>query len=72
MEGYPVSLGWKNQYYHNGHPTQSNPYLMQFLFEYPGHFPTEAEKHNPKVYMELQKTANFQSSLERKRTELEV
>ena len=45
---------------------------MQFLFEYPGHFPTEAEKHNPKVYMELQKTANFQSSLEKKRTELEV
>ena len=71
-KGILLSLGWKNQCNHNDHTTQSNPCLMQFLFEYPGHFPTETEKHNPEIYMELQKTANFQSNLEKKRTKLEI
>ena len=71
-KGILLSLDWKHQCNHNGHTTQSNPCLMQFLFEYPGHFPTETEKHNPKIYMELQKTANFQSNLEKKRTKLEI
>ena len=57
-------LGWKNQYCKNGHTTQSNLQIQCNPCQITNDIFHRIRINNPKIYMEPQKTQNFQSNSE--------
>ena len=62
MEKYTMFMDWKNQYSENEYTTQSNLYIQCNPYQ-----PTNGigRTNNFTIYMEIQKTLNSQSNLEK-------
>ena len=57
-------MGWKNQYCKNGHTTQSNLQIQCNAYQITHDIFHRTRTNNPKMYMEPQKTQNFQTNPE--------
>ena len=71
MERYTMFLDWKNQYCENDYITQSNLQIQCNPYQITSGIFYRTRTNHLKICMETQKTSNSQSSLERKKTELE-
>ena len=57
-------LDWKNQYCKNGHTAQSNLQIQCNPYQMTHDIFTRTRTNHPKIYMEPQKTQNYQSNPE--------
>ena len=65
-------LDWKNQYCENDYTTQSNVQIQCNPYQITNDIFYRTRTKYLKICMETQKTPNNQSSLEEKKTELEI
>ena len=70
MEKYTVLMDWKNQYSENEYTTQSNLQIQCNPYQATSGIFHRTRTNNFKICMEIQKTSNSQSNLE-KEMELE-
>ena len=70
MEKYTVFMDWKNQYSENEYTTQSNLQIQCYPYQATSDIFHRTRTNNFKICMEIQKTSNSQSNLE-KEMELE-
>ena len=70
MEKYTVFMDWKNQYCGNEYMTQSNLYIQCKPYQATNGILHGTRTNNFTICMEIQKTSNSQSNLE-KEMELE-
>ena len=65
MERYTMFLDWKNQYRENDCITQSNLQIQWNLYETTNSILHRTRTNNFTICMEIQKTSNSQSNLEK-------
>ena len=65
MEKYTVFMDWKNQYCQNGHTTQSNLQIQCNPYQATNGIFQITRTNNFTICMEVQKTLNSQSNLEK-------
>ena len=71
MEKYIMLMDWKNQYSENEYTIQSNLQIQCNPYQAINSIFHRARTNNFKICMELQKTSNSQSNLQKGRMELE-
>ena len=64
MERYSKFIVWKNQYYKNGHTTQSNLQIQWIPYQITHDIFHRTRTNNPNIYKKPQKTQNYQSNSE--------
>ena len=67
MERYSMFMDWENQYCKNGHTTQSKLQIQCNPYQITHDSFHRARTNNPNMYMEPQKTQNFQSNPEKQK-----
>ena len=67
MEKYTVSMDWKNQYCENGYTTQSNLQIQCNPYQATNGILHRTRTNNFTICMEIQKTLNSQSNLEKEK-----
>ena len=67
MERYTMFLDGKNQYCQNDYTTQGNLQIQCNLYQITNGISTGLEQKNLKICMEIQKTPNSQSNLEKEK-----
>ena len=67
MERYTMFLDWKNQYYENDYTTQSNLQIQCNLYQIINGIFHRIRTKNFIICMEIQKTPNSQSNLEKEK-----
>ena len=67
MEKYTMFMDWKNQYSENEYTTQSNLYIQCNPYQATNGILHRARTNNFTICMEIQKTSNSQSYLEKER-----
>ena len=65
MEKYTMFMDWKNQYSVNEYTTQSNLQIQWNPYQATNGFIQRARKNNFTICMEIKKTSNSQSYLEK-------
>ena len=65
MEKYTVFMDWKNQHCQNGHTTQSNLQIPCNPYQATNGICHRTRTNNFTICMEIQKTSNSQSNLEK-------
>ena len=65
MEKYTMFIGWKNQYSENEYTTQSNLQIQWNPYQATSGIFHRARTNNFIICMEIQKTLNSQSNLEK-------
>ena len=65
MEKYTMFMDWKNQYSENEYTTQSNLYIQCNPYQATNSIFHRARTNNFPICMEIQKTSNSQSDLEK-------
>ena len=65
MEKYTMFVDWKNQYSENEYPTQSNLQIQCNPYQATNGIFHRARTNNFTICMEIQKTSNSQSNLEK-------
>ena len=65
MEKYTMFMDWKNQYSENEYTTQSNLQIQCNPYQATSDIFHRTRTNNFKIYMEIQKTSNSQSNLEK-------
>ena len=65
MEKYTMFMDWKNQYSENEYITQSNLWIQWNLYQATNGIFHIARTKNFTICMEIQKTSNSQSNLEK-------
>ena len=65
MEKYTVFMDWKNQHCQNGHTTQSNLQIQCNPYQATDGIFHRTKTNNFTICMEIQKTSNSQSNLEK-------
>ena len=65
MEKYTMFMDWKNQYRENEYTTQSNPWIQCNPYQATNGIFHRARTNKFTIYMEIQKTLNSQSNLEK-------
>ena len=65
MEKYTMFMDWKNQYSENEYITQSNLWIQWNLYQATNGIFHRARTKNFTICMEIQKTLNSQSNLEK-------
>ena len=65
MEKYTMFMDWKNQYSENEYTTQSNLYIQCNPYQATNSIFHRARTNNFTICMEIQKTLNSQSNLEK-------
>ena len=65
MEKYTMFMNWKNQYSENEYTTQSNVQIQCNLYQATSGIFHRARTNNFAICMEIQKTSNSQSNLEK-------
>ena len=65
MEKYTMFMDWKNQYSENEYTTQSNLQIQGNSYQATNGIPHRAGTNNFTICMEIQKTSNSQSYLEK-------
>ena len=68
MEKYTVFMDWKNQHCQNGHTTQSNLQIQCYPYQATDGILHRTRTNNFTICMEIQKTSNSQSNLEKNGT----
>ena len=67
MERYSMFLDWENQYCKNGRTTQSNLQIQGNPYQITHDIFHRTRTNNPNIYMEPQKSQNFQSNPEKQK-----
>ena len=67
MEKYTMFMDWKNQYSENEYTTQRNLQIQRNPYQATNSILHRARTNNFTIYMEIQKTSNSQSDLEKKK-----
>ena len=70
MEKYTIFMDWKNQYSENAYTTQSNSQIQCNSYQATNRILHRARTNNFTIYMEIQKTSNSQSDLEKEECNL--
>ena len=65
MEKYTMFMDWKNQYSENEYTTQSNLQIQCNPYQATNGISHRARSNNLTICMEIQKTSNSQSNLEK-------
>ena len=65
MEKYTMFMDWKNQHSENQYTTQSNLKIQCNPYQAANVIFQRARTNNFTIYMEIQKTSNSQSNLEK-------
>ena len=65
-EKYTVFMDWKNQYWQNGYTTQSNLQIQCNPYQATNGSFHRTRTNKFTIYMEIQKTSNSQSNIEKK------
>ena len=65
MEKYTMFMDWKNQYSENEYTTQSNLYIQCNPYQATNGIFHIARTNNFMIFMEIQKTSNSQSNVEK-------
>ena len=65
MEKYTMFMDWKNQYSENEYTTQSNLQIQCNPYQAPNAIFQRTRTNNFTICMEIQKTSNSQSNLEK-------
>ena len=65
MEKYTMFMDWKNQYSENEYSTQSNLQIQCNLYQATNGIFQRTKRNNFTICMEIQKTSNSQSNLEK-------
>ena len=65
MEKYTVFMDWKNPYCENGYTTQSNLWIQCNPYQATNGIFNRTRINNFTICMEIQKTSNSQSNLEK-------
>ena len=65
MEKYTMFMDWKNQYCQNGYTTQSNLQIQCNPYQATNSIFHRTRKNNFTICMEIQKTLNSQSNIEK-------
>ena len=71
MDKYTMLMDWKNQYSENEYTTQSNLQIQYNPYQATNGIFHRTRTNNFTICMEIQKTSNSQSNLEKRRMELE-
>ena len=72
MEKYTMFMDWKNQYSENEYTTQSNLQIQCNPYQATSHIFHRTRTNNFKICMEIQKTSNSQSNLEKEERRVEL
>ena len=65
MQKYTTFMGWKNQYIENEYTTQSNLWIQCNPYQATNGIFHRATTNNFTIFMEIRKTSNSQSNLEK-------